>query len=115
IELPAGLLVSLGIDSKWDSRLGYKSRAEGAVKAEQWYARRLPSQRNEATFTLIPYATVDIRSRAFRDAPLKCSSGPGFPSSLSTDNRKDIVDVFGRNGTCSSPDPPMADTLLLSS
>jgi hypothetical protein len=115
IELPAGLLIALGSDSKWDSRPGYKSRAEGSVKAEQWYARRVPSQRNEVKFTLRPYDTVDIRSRAFRDTPLKCSSGPGFPSSLSTANRKDIVDVFGSNGTCSSPDPPMADTLLLTS
>ena len=115
IELPAGLLIAVGSDSKWDSRAATKSRGDGSVKAEQWYARRVPSRRNEVKFTLKPYDTVDIRRKGFKDTPSKCASGPGFPSSLSTDNRKDIVDVFGRNGTCSSPDPPMADALLLTS
>lgn len=61
IELPAGLLLALGSDSKWENRPGTRSRGEGTLKAEQWYARRVPSRRNEVRFTLRPYDTVAIR------------------------------------------------------
>jgi hypothetical protein len=118
IEVPAGLLVAVGNDSKWGNRHLFKREGTGSVKAEQWYARRIPNGPNQKGFTLKPIDTVEIRFKTVGSSTSKCESGPpgGFISSLSIDDRKEIVKTFsGGGGKCASPDLPLADALLLTS
>lgn len=117
IEVPAGLLIAVDNDSKWDTGHAYKSEAAGSVKAQQWYARRVPDRRSEKQFKIRPFETVAIR---FKDVGVPAPTCPGpageFVSSLSKQNREEIVKTFsGQGGACASPDLPLADAFLLSS
>jgi hypothetical protein len=117
IEVPAGLLIAVDNDSKWDTGHIYKSAATGSVKAQQWYARRIPNSPNQRQFKVRPFDTVEIRFKGTSGAAPMCPGPAGqFISSLSENDRKEIVKTFsGRGGKCASPDLPLADTLLLSS
>ena len=109
IEVPAGLLIAVDNDSKWDTGRNYKSAAAGSIKAQQWYSRRIPNSSNQKQFKLRPYDTVEIRFKGTSGAVPACPGPAGqFVSSLSTNDRKEIVKTFsGSGGKCASPSGPI--------